>query len=252
LIGSVSKLALMKVKEEWAKLPAFESEVTNTDIIDCSCELLLRYGLPCKHHLLQAYRTGQPIPRSLLHPRWWLDGPVIKTGKWIPIYGQEQTLVLSPKENDLAGAALELIEARDALGPEAQSRLDSIFLQSTSTMLQAAQRNEALAQLPIGIPDAIPKKAWRKKKTHGPAGAAGLTSAEMARRDLLAKEKAEGAANRAANHASESVDEEDPGLLPPSTAPPRLEESGCMKRTRGRTMDFVALHTGTASKKGKP
>jgi len=67
--------------------------------------------------------------------------------------------VLSPKGNDLAGAALELIEARDALGPEAQSRLDSIFLQSTSTMLQAAQRNEALAQLPIGIPDAIPKKA---------------------------------------------------------------------------------------------
>jgi len=34
--------------------------------------------------------------------------------------------------------------------------------------------------------------------------------------------------------------------------PPRLEESSSMKRTRGRTMDFVALHTGTARKKGKP
>jgi hypothetical protein len=52
LIGSVSKLALTKVKEEWAKLPAFESEVINTNLTDCSCELLLRYGLPCKHHLL--------------------------------------------------------------------------------------------------------------------------------------------------------------------------------------------------------
>jgi len=58
--------------------------------------------------------------------------------------------------------------------------------------------------------------------------------------------------NRAANHAPESTDEEDPGLLPPSTAPLRLEESGSTKRARGRTLDFMALHTGTASKKGKP
>ena len=112
--------------------------------------------------------------------------------------------------------------------------------------------NIALTQLPIGNPDPVPKKVWRKKKVHGPADAAGLTSAEIAGKDLLAKEKAESAASRAANHGPEPADEEDPGLLPPSTAPPRLEESGSTKRTRGRTLDFVALHTGAASKKGKP
>jgi hypothetical protein len=239
LIGSVSKLALAKIKEEWAKLPAFESEVTDTNLTDCRCELLLRYGLPCKHYLLQAYRTGQPIPRSLLHPRWWLDGPVIKTGKWTPIYGQERTLVLSPKGNGLADAALQLIETRDTLNPEARSRLDSTFIQSTNAILQAAQRNEALAGLPINMPDAIPKKAWKKKKAHGLADAAGLTSAEIARRELEAKEKIEKAQSAAVSH------------VPPSTAPPRLEDSGSVKRTRGKTMDFVALHTGTASKKGK-
>jgi hypothetical protein len=158
--------------------------------------------------------------------------------------------VLSPKGKDIASAAVQLIEAREALGPEAQSRLDNTFLQAATNMLQTAQRDDALAQLPIGNPDPIPKMVWRKKKTHGPADAAGLTSAEIARRDLLAKEKAERAANRAANHAAESADEEDPGLLPPSTAPPRLEESSSMKRTRGRTLEFVVLHT--ASKKGKP
>ena len=96
------------------------------------------------------------------------------------------------------------------------------------------------------------RTVWTEKKAHGPADGAGLTSAEIARRDRLAKEKAERTANRAANHAPESAEEEDPGLLPPSTAPPRLEESGSMKRKRGRTIDFVALHTGTANKKGKP
>ena len=46
-------------------------------------------------------------------------------------------------------------------------------------------------------------------------------------------------------------DEEVDSGLPPSTAPPRLEDSGSVKRTRGRTLDFVALHTGAANKNGK-
>jgi hypothetical protein len=65
------------------------------------------------------------------------------------------------------------------------------------------------------------RKVWRKKKAHGPADAAGLISAEIACKDLLAKEKAERTANRAANHAPELVDEEYSDLLPPSTATPK-------------------------------
>jgi hypothetical protein len=71
-------------------------------------------------------------------------------------------------------------------------------------MLQTAQHNHP-----------VPKKVWRKKKAHGPADAAGLTSAEIAHRDLLVKEKAKRAANRAVNHAPKFADEEDPDLLPP-------------------------------------
>jgi hypothetical protein len=69
----------------------------------------------------------------------------------------------------------------------------------------------------------------------------GCKALEITRRDLLAKEKAERAANQATNHAPEPADEEDPGLLPPSVAPSRLEESGSTKRTRERILDFVAL-----------
>lgn len=67
-----------------------------------------------------------------------------------------------------------------------------------------------------------------------------LRHQKIARRDLLAKERAERAASRAANDAPESTYEEDPDLFPPSTAPPRLEESGNTKVTRRRTLDFVA------------
>jgi hypothetical protein len=80
-----------------------------------------------------------------------------------------------------------LIEARDALGPEAQSRLDNTFLQAATIILQTAQHNDALAQL--GNPNPVPKKGWKKKKAHGLADAVGLASAEIAHRDLLAKER---------------------------------------------------------------
>jgi hypothetical protein len=43
--------------------------MNSIDLGLCQCEILTRYGLPCKNHLLEAYQTGQPLPRSLLHPR---------------------------------------------------------------------------------------------------------------------------------------------------------------------------------------
>jgi hypothetical protein len=52
-------------------------------------------------------------------------------------------------------------------------------------------------------------------------------------------------------HVSDSESEVDTGL-PSSTAPPRLEDPSNMKRTRGKTLDFVALHTGAPSKKTRP
>jgi hypothetical protein len=35
---------------------------------------------------LYAYQASDPIPRSLLHPRWWLKGPVIHSTSWVPAY----------------------------------------------------------------------------------------------------------------------------------------------------------------------
>jgi hypothetical protein len=46
-------------------------------------------------------------------------------------------------------------------------------------------------------------------------------------------------------------DEVDVGLPPPPTVPPRLEDTAVMKRTQGKTLDFVALQNGTATKKGE-
>jgi hypothetical protein len=52
--------------------------------------------------------------------------------------------VLSHKGKDITTAAVQLIEERDVQEPETHSRLDNIFLEAATAMLQTAQRNGAL------------------------------------------------------------------------------------------------------------
>jgi hypothetical protein len=73
------------------------------------------------------------------------------------------------------------MEARARLGVEDQSRWDGQFIGGLSKLTTAAERREELAHIPIGIPDAVPKKTWRKrKKAHGKGNARGLTAIELA------------------------------------------------------------------------
>jgi hypothetical protein len=70
LIGQITRFAMDKIAQDWETCKLTVS--TGTENIaneDCSCELLLRYSLPYKHHLLLAAQTGQPIPKSSFHPR---------------------------------------------------------------------------------------------------------------------------------------------------------------------------------------
>jgi hypothetical protein len=41
------------------------------------CQLPARFRLPCKHWIMQFYIRNQPLPVSLFHPRWLLDGPPV-------------------------------------------------------------------------------------------------------------------------------------------------------------------------------
>ncbi len=39
------------------------------------CELSLRWGLPCRHWMYLVFINKTFIPCSLIHPRWFFDGP---------------------------------------------------------------------------------------------------------------------------------------------------------------------------------
>jgi hypothetical protein len=66
---------------------------------------------------------------------------------------------------------------RERLGPEKQARFDFQYLKANAAAKELAERHEELSLIPIGQPDAVPKKIWRKKKTHDKANARRLTAA---------------------------------------------------------------------------
>ena len=78
---NITNFALTKIALQWDELCRMAPE-NPPEMGACECEMLLQFGLPGGHHLYPYYLSGQPIPRSLCHPRWWLEGGPIITAQW--------------------------------------------------------------------------------------------------------------------------------------------------------------------------
>lgn len=129
-------------------------------------------------------------------------------------YAQEQQLVLSPKRRDSYKAIRDVMLVRDRLGPEEQSRFDSQYLRAQEKAKAIAERHEdifmrtsLISRSVCQMPDAVPKKTWRKKKEHGKPNAQGLTAAEASDKDRNECERLAKIASKA-RATSEDVAEE--------------------------------------------
>jgi hypothetical protein len=78
--------------------------------------------------------------------------------------------------------------------PEEGARFDIQVTEKRRKMLQIGKKAVALQELPIENPDALPKRQFVKKKLHGRADTRGLSEAEIAGRELQAREARKAAA----------------------------------------------------------
>jgi hypothetical protein len=191
LINAVSIKAIRWIEEEWIALHELvqEAGTADLDLVPCGCQFLLRYSLPCKHYLFRACQTGEPLPKSLVYPRWWLKGSTIRHDRLVPFYGQEQPNVLSRRRRDIYKAVQDVMAVHERLGPEEQAHFDFQYLRASTAAKELTERHEELSLIPIGQPDTIPKKTWRKKTPHSKANALGLTAAQSSDRDRLEAER---------------------------------------------------------------
>ena len=134
------------------------------------CSLLLQFGLPCKHYLYNYYLTGQAIPRSLCHPRWWLNGGPIQIASWAPYTEYAPTSSLRP-QSLFTIAERQLIEIREELDSENQHRFDRQRARKhelvDQQMVELGARRLQLQSVPINQPDPVPRRSWVKAKSHG-------------------------------------------------------------------------------------
>ena len=78
LTRAVSHQAITLIASQWRRLLL-------GNLPACTGHWRQEYLLPCAHDLQRAYDTGYPIPKSMAHPRWWLDGQVVTESHWQPV-----------------------------------------------------------------------------------------------------------------------------------------------------------------------
>jgi hypothetical protein len=96
-----------------------------------------------------------------------------------------------------------------------------------ASILGIGRQALALQAIPIGIPDAAPRRQYQKK-AHGKTDARGLTGAEIAQKELKAHEAKACQASASREMATVAPDEEDKGQVLVADTPPRPGRCPCL------------------------
>jgi len=205
LADTISFFAIFKISPEWEATKDGINKGTLRPELPCAqCELIVRFGLPCKHYLALPFQDGSPIPRSLIHPRWWINGEPIQITKWVPLYrtfalpispprntsSQLQNPYLSPSKNRITGLGLQILEAREGLTGYARTRYDRAATNAQQGLVKFAQELEE-DDLNTRMPDIVKKPGWNRQfKSHDKVNKRLQTGAEAAERDANSREEA--------------------------------------------------------------
>ena len=288
LTDTISCYAISKISSEWEiTKQEINRGILRADTLFCTdCELILRFGLPCKHYLAVPCQDGASIPRSLVHPRWWIHGEPIQQAEWVPTLrtvtlpiSPPRNLVIqsnpfiSPRRNEITGLGLQILEAREGLTGYARTRYDSVATNAQQGLLQFAQQLQK-DDLHTRMPDAVKDSGWNRRfKSHDKANKRLMTGAEAAEKDAEkreqvaerategpAKERTEGPGEERTEVPEEERTEgpteeaeedeqavEDAFLPPPSTAPAKMQVS---RAGRKRALTTKALEAEQAPKRG--
>ena len=124
--------AIQKIKEEWLKLQQLPRvlEITAEELGECDYEILTRWSLPCKHWLLRCLQQKFPIPVSLYHPRWVLEGPPYRLPGWWPAFSDDLIPIFDAQRRDIYQGFLSNMKLREQMPPKRQARFDDQILRT--------------------------------------------------------------------------------------------------------------------------
>ncbi len=125
-----------------------------------------------------------------------------------------------PGRAEVGSTGQQIMELRDQMKPEEKARYTRQIEEDQQKLLKIGQQHLKLQQLPISNPSPVPKRQYKKKKSHGLADARGLTGAEVANKALKEREA------EARRQATAHISGDDEGTVTvPGTPPRALGES---------------------------
>jgi hypothetical protein len=177
---NITNWAITAIALEWDDLCRLMANSESLQMGACECSMLLQFALPCVHHLYPYWVSGEPIPRSLCHPRWWLNGGPITTVNWGPSVAYSPTFRTEPRPI-FSTSERRIIDLREELAPEQRlsfdrqrARRQELVDQQTLELAQARLRQQR--GVPILNPDPVRRGQFIQARAHGRANARGLTA----------------------------------------------------------------------------
>ncbi|RDI87362.1 hypothetical protein Vi05172_g2624 [Venturia inaequalis] len=128
----------------------------NTDANDCGCEDMARWGLPCYHWLWQCIRLNRTMPKSFVHPRWFLFSvyQVERALKWLPSWNTDKLKLMNsipPRNIGLSYLISEfqaLLERVESLTLPEQEKVADIFAQKCDEITHQIDLTAVATALP--------------------------------------------------------------------------------------------------------
>jgi hypothetical protein len=152
LRGQITMEAQLMVKKQWNILMKGKN-------LDCSSQFRQQYLLPCSHDLRYTEEVGLAIPKSLVHPRYYLVGKIPTESRWQPTYEPVQALLAEAQPQAQVDLALEferVLEARNLLPTYEQRTFDRLIRDTFERLVKVANSKLLVAELPMLLPDARP------------------------------------------------------------------------------------------------
>jgi hypothetical protein len=105
------------------------------------CQILVKYGLPYKYHL-RTFKAGMPIPKSLIHPRYWLKGLTTHQPNWQPRYsGEEPMAHIIPEIREIKPTGQQISEIHAQLQVEEKARFEHQYEAGQQKLLAIAKQH---------------------------------------------------------------------------------------------------------------
>ena len=241
LLDRVTIWAMEAINPEWVAVVAMVERINSgeEEVVSgsCNCNLVVRWGLPCRHvhYLLRATLESFPISVTLLHSRWRLDGLETGIGNWQSRYYDDamdfdlgnEDISHNKSRNRFVRSTVDQQALYERLPKEARDVLTNQVETFTNNVTST---HDALAKVKAGISVELPKPPPTKKelwvlKKHDKTTRRAVTAAEAAEKKVRKHDLANKLLSSSASLALRSVFKSPPTIIVPDSEDPVSEAS---------------------------